>query len=159
MFPTDNPGSDGGKITHLTASQLALMELMVSLASRSCCLAVLLAADLSMPTCLSLLPKLEALLAAASCHCHSSCHRRSSCSHRISCKHRVCRSPTQADRLVQGIMHLPTNNAKLIKVRGTYKGLLGEVAARSSRFVRVRMPRAQRSPRGSPASSGDTHTR
>ena len=153
MFPIDNPGSDGGKITHLTASQLTLMELMASLASRSCCLAVLLAADLSMPTRLSPLPKLEALPAAASCH------RRSSCSNRISCKHRVCWSPTQADRLVQGIMHLPTNNAKLIKVRGTYKGLLGEVAARSSRFVRVRMPHAQRSPRGSPASSGDTHTR
>jgi len=52
-------------------------------------------------------------------------------------------SAMQANNLVRGVMNLPTEHAKLTKVRGTYKGLMGQVAARNSRFVTVRVPSTQ----------------
>ena len=48
----------------------------------------------------------------------------------------------QADRLVKGLMCLPTNNKALTRIRGTYTGILGQVKARKSRFVKVKVPRA-----------------
>lgn len=49
----------------------------------------------------------------------------------------------QADTLLQGTMDFPTDNASLAKVHGTYRGLLGQVAVRHSRFIAVRIPSAQ----------------
>ncbi len=48
----------------------------------------------------------------------------------------------QADKLVVGEMDLPTNSTELDLVHATYKGILGQVKARKSRFVKVRVPSA-----------------
>ena len=53
-------------------------------------------------------------------------------------------SVMQADRLFLGQMDLPSDNKSLESLRSTYRGLLAQAAARSSRYITVRPPSVRR---------------